>query len=361
MTRQYLRYGLLAAALALTGWTTWRTGRASLTPYVLHYPASFGGRYTIPADNPTTEEGVYLGRLLFYDPQLSRTGTISCATCHRQERAFTDGLVKSIGVSGKPTARNAMSLVNLLWVRQLFWDGRSNSLEEQALIPMRHAGEMGMQPGEAARRLQHAPLYTQQFKQVFGTDTITDTLIGKAIAQFERTLISAGSRYDQYLAGQVSLTDAESRGMVLFTRAPDPAGGVRGGNCAHCHGGPKLYQELFHNNGLDRQAPDTGRETITSLSPDRGRFRVPTLRNIALTAPYMHDGRFSTLDEVIDQYSDHVQAVPNLSRELVAGEAGGLRLSPADKASLKAFLMTFTDSSFIRNPAFARPAVRSAR
>ncbi|OIN59742.1 cytochrome-c peroxidase [Arsenicibacter rosenii] len=363
MSSKYRLYGCLAIALALalTGWTSWRAVNTPLTPYALRFPASFGGRFTIPADNPTTEEGVYLGRLLFYDPLLSHTGTISCATCHRQERAFTDGRPKSIGVNGQPTSRNAMSLTNLLWVRQLFWDGRAGSLEEQAIMPIHHAGEMGMKPGEAARRIQHVPLYTQQFKQVFGTDSLTDTLIGKAIAQFERTLISASSRYDRYLAGKAALTEAESRGMALFMQAPDPARGIRGGNCAHCHGGPKLYQELFHNNGLDRHITDTGREAVTGMSLDRGRFRVPTLRNIALTGPYMHDGRFTTLDQVIDHYSDHVQAGPNLSRELTARQAGGLRLTAADKADLKAFLLTFTDSTFIRNPAFTRPATLSVR
>jgi len=324
-------------------------------PYVLQYPASFGGRFTIPADNPTTQEGVYLGRLLFYEPRLSSTSTISCASCHQQSRAFTDGLPRSVGVSGKLTQRNSMSLANLLWVRQLFWDGRSNSLEEQALVPMAHVDEMGIISGSAARKLRQLAPYPALFKRVFGSDTITDVRIGKALAQFERTLISASSPYDKYLAGTYALTPAEQRGLQLFTSAPNPERGIRGGNCTHCHGGPKLYQELFHNNGLDAQFMDTGRQAITGQPLDQGRFRVPTLRNIALTAPYMHDGRFAALADVLEHYSDHVQASPNLANELIPANKGGLHLTAADKADLLAFLTILTDSSFINNPQFADP------
>ena len=329
-------------------------------PYTLHYPASFGGRFTIPADNPTTQEGVYLGRMLFYEPRLSATKTISCATCHQQARAFTDGLPQSVGVKGKRTHRNSMSLANLLWVRQLFWDGRSNSLEEQAMVPLAHADEMGAKPGEATKALQKTAPYPALFKRVFGSDTITDVRIGKAIAQFERILISANSPYDRYLQGQYQLTEVEQRGLQLFNRAPSADGTVRGGNCAHCHGGPKLYQELFHNNGLDQTAPDAGRQAITGLALDRGRFRVPTLRNIALTAPYMHDGRLATLEAVLDHYSEHIQNSPTLSHEL-PGQTNGFHLTSTEKTDLIAFMRLFTDSTFINNPQFADPHVRQLR
>ena len=343
--------------LIVTGLVAWKAADDPVPtgPYVLHYPASFGGRFSIPADNPTTQEGVYLGRLLFYEPRLSTTGTVSCGSCHQQSRAFTDGRALSTGVSGKPTRRNAMSLVNLLWVRQFFWDGRANNLEEQSLIPLAHADEMGLKPGAAAHALQKIAPYPALFRRVFGSDTITDVRIGKAIAQFERTLISANSPYDQYLAGQYTLTTSEERGLRLFTAAPDPERGSRGGNCAHCHGGPKLVQELFHNNGLDRQATDLGRQAVTGLPLDHGRFRVPTLRNIALTAPYMHDGRLATLSAVLDHYSDHVQNSPTLSHELVSAQAGGLRLTASEKTDLLAFLNILTDTSFVNNPQFADP------
>lgn len=185
----------ILGALIVTGLVAWKGADDPVPtgPYVLRYPASFGGRFSIPTSNPMTQEGVYLGRLLFYEPRLSTTGTISCASCHQQARAFTDGRAPSVGVSGKPTRRNSMSLVNLLWVRQFFWDGRSTSLEEQALIPLAHTDEMGLTVGEAARTLQKVAPYPALFRRVFGSDTITDTQIGKAFAQFERTLIFANS------------------------------------------------------------------------------------------------------------------------------------------------------------------------
>lgn len=326
-------------------------------PYKLNYPAAFGGRFSIPANNPTTHEGVYLGRMLFYEPRLSSTKTISCASCHRQDRAFTDGLPVSFGVSGRTTKRNSMSLVNLLWVRQLFWDGRANSLEEQALVPLTHADEMGMEPGQAARLLQQTATYPALFRRVFGSDTITDERIGKAIAQFERTIISANSPYDQYLQGRYVLSESEQRGMKLFMTTPSSDRAIRGGNCAHCHGGPKLYQELFHNNGLDRNPADSGRQAVTGLALDRGRFRVPTLRNIALTAPYMHDGRLATLNDVLDHYSDHIQPAPTLSHEL-ASEHQGFQFSKTEKADIVAFMQLFTDTTFIRNPQFTNPHLK---
>lgn len=348
-------FGLLLVGV-MAGVSAWTMADEPVPtgPYTLRYPASFGGRFTIPADNPTTQEGVYLGRLLFYEPKLSSTQTISCASCHQQARAFTDGLPLSVGVSGKLTQRNSMSLVNLLWVRQLFWDGRANSLEEQALVPLGHADEMGSKTGEAARTLQKTKPYPALFKRVFGSDTITDAHIGKALAQFERTLISANSPYDQYLQGQYQLTESEQRGLRLFNVAPSTERNVRGGNCAHCHGGPKLYQEVFHNNGLDQKAPDSGRQAITGMELDQGRFRVPTLRNVALTAPYMHDGRLATLEAVLDHYSDHIQDGPTLSPEL-PGQTNGFHLTSSEKTDLIAFLRLFTDSAFINNPQFADP------
>lgn len=353
------RLGILGL-LVVAGLVAWKTADDPVSngPYVLHYPAAFGGRFSIPTDNPMTQEGVHLGRLLFYEPRLSKTGTVSCGNCHQQARAFTDGLAFSVGVSGKPTRRNAMSLANLLWVRNLFWDGRSTSLEQQALVPLAHEDEMGLKPGDAARTLQKTAPYPALFRRVFGSDTITDDRIGKAIAQFERTLISASSPYDQYLQGKYSLSASEERGLRLFTAVPNPEKGVRGGNCAHCHGGPRLMQELFHNNGLDRQVADPGRQEVTGLPLDQGRFRVPTLRNIALTAPYMHDGRFATLAAVLDHYSDHVQETPALPSELVPARNGGLGLTSAEKTDLLAFLNLLTDTVFVNNPQFADPHVR---
>jgi len=263
-------------------------------PYELVYPSYFGNRTNIPADNPLTREGVYLGRLLFYEPRLSANNTISCENCHQQRLAFTDGKPFSQGIDSILTTRSSMSLTNLLWVRHFFWDGRVSSLETQMITPLSAPHEMGQSPERSAEKLRQSRLYPALFRSAFGSDSITGDRIVKAIAQFERTLISANSRYDRYLRGQLQPDSAEARGMALFMRNPSPERSIRGANCEHCHGSPKFFLDQFHNNGLDSIPTDPGRETLTGLAADRGRFRVPTLRNIALTAPYMHDGRFRT-------------------------------------------------------------------
>ncbi len=328
-------------------------------PFVLDYPANFGSRFSIPADNPTTQEGVYLGRMLFYEPMLSADNSISCAGCHQQKLAFTDGKKFSDGIHGALTSRNAMSLANLLWVRQYFWDGRASSLEEQAAFPLTDPHEMGQSLEESVRKLQATDAYPPLFKQAFGSDRITGSMLVKALAQFQRTLISSNAPYDRYLAGRYVPNEQELRGMTLFERNPDPQQNIRGANCTHCHGGPKMYKELFHNNGLDIQTADAGRSDITAQSADHGRFRVPTLRNILLTAPYMHDGRFATIEEVLDHYSDHVQPSENLSSFIKgnSNQTGGTQLSLtiSEKQDIIAFLGMLTDSVFINNPEFSNP------
>ncbi len=323
-------------------------------PYPLQIPNSFGHRYTIPADNPMTVEGVALGRYLFYDSLLSKNNTISCSNCHRQALAFTDGFNLSIGVSGRPTSRNSMSLANLLWVRDFFWDGHSKTLEAQALIPLAHPDEMGLAPEKAAQKLQQTTFYPKRFQKAFGTDQITPELLAKALAQFERTLISANSSYDQHLAGTYTLTPAEKRGMDLFMRGTSRDQNIRGANCAHCHGGAQFFQNRFHNNGLDASPLDPGRQEVTGFDEDFARFRVPTLRNIALTAPYMHDGRFKTLEEVANHYSDHIAPSNTLSADL----RGMISLTAQERKDLVAFLHTLTDQDFIRNPAFRNPFLK---
>jgi cytochrome c peroxidase len=252
-----------------------------------------------------------------------------------------------------------MSLANLLWARKLFWDGRAAGLEEQAITPLTNQHEMGQSLEKSAKKLSETANYPALFKLVYGDENITGNRIVKAIAQFERTLISANSRYDQYLRGAYKPTTDELKGIELFNNAPQPEKGIRGANCAHCHGGVKTYMELFHNNGLDSIPKDAGIAALTGLAADRGRFKVPTLRNIALTAPYMHDGRFKTLDEVVDHYSDHVKESTSLSSFLrgESNEAGGktLKLLPIEKKQIIAFLNMLTDSTFITNPAFANP------
>lgn len=349
---------LLSGIIILSGWA-YLYGPVETGPYQLSYPANFGNRINVPADNPTTKEGVYLGRLLFYKKSLSANNKLSCSTCHQQDKAFTDGKAFSEGVDDVLTSRNSMSLANLLWTRKFFWDGRAGSLEEQAVIPLTNPHEMGQSLDRSAQKLGATSVYPALFKLVYGDDEITGDRIIKAIAQFERTLISCNSRYDQYLRNAYQPTPQELKGMELFMNAPQPLKGIRGANCAHCHGGPKNYMELFHNNGLDSLPKDAGIETLTGLASDRGRFKAPTLRNIAFTAPYMHDGRFKTLDEVVDHYSDNVIGSPSLSTFLKgeSNEAGktGLLLRPEEKKALVAFLNMLSDSTFINDPRFSDP------
>jgi cytochrome c peroxidase len=328
-------------------------------PYPLLYPAYFGNRTNIPANNPLTREGVYLGRRLFYETQLSANHKISCGSCHQQKLAFTDGKAFSNGIDSIRTDRSAMSLANLLWVRNFFWDGRAGSLEQQAVTPLTAPHEMGQSLEQSAEKLRHTKAYPGLFRAAFGVDSLTGDQIVKALSQFERTLISAGSPYDRYLEGAYQPDAAAMRGMQLFMAAPAPEKNIRGANCGHCHGSPKIYMELFHNNGLDSIPVDAGREKLTGQAADRGRFRVPTLRNIALTAPYMHDGRFRTLEEVLDHYSEHIINSASLSPVIrnTSNTTGGtsLQLSSQEKKDIIAFLHLLTDTAFIHNPQFSNP------
>ncbi len=330
--------------------------------YVFKYPSYFGNRINTVPDNPTTKQGVYLGRRLFYEVRLSANNSMSCGSCHMQSKAFTDGRKLSDGVDGSHTDRNTMALVNLLWNRKFFWDARSGSLEEQAGFPMVNPHEMGQSLAVSVRKLQSTTYYPALFRVVFGDEKITSERIVKALAQFERSLISADSKYDGYLNHTVQLTDAEMRGMVLFNTTPNPARSIRGANCSHCHGGPKNYLELFHNNGLDKVYEDAGIGAFTGLEADQGRFKVPTLRNIALTAPYMHDGRFATLEEVVEHYSEHVQHSGALSAFLqnASNDQGkiAVNLKPQEKKDLIAFLNTLTDSTFVTNLQFSNPFIK---
>lgn len=303
-----------------------------------------------PTDNPLTEEGIQLGRHLFYDPILSADSTMSCASCHSPELAFTDGLKLSFGIDGLPTARSSMSLLNIGYnYRGLFWDGRVNTLEEQALLPVEDEIELHNTWTQVVSDLQIHPEYPQMFRKAFGIDhtgEITKELAAKAIAQFERIIISGGnSKYNKVIfENTVAFTPQERLGFDLFIDDGDDD--TVDAECSHCHSGQLFMGDDFTNNGLDSTVNfsnllDLGRGGVTGFEVDMGKFKAPTLRNISLTGPYMHDGRFATLDEVIDHYNSGGAPSPNKDQNIRP-----LGLSENDKAALMVFLETLTDTTY---------------
>jgi len=314
-------------------------------PFTVAVPFGFP---ELPDDpgNPLRPEGIELGRRLFYEKALSADSTQACASCHVQAFAFTDrGRAFSVGVDGIEGTRSAMAVINPGWLRDLFWDGRAAGLEAQASAPVPNPIEMHLDWGPAVARLAADSGYPDRFAAVFGSPVITRERTVAAIAQFERTLISGDSRYDRFRRGELILTPAETRGLLLFfSEAAD---------CFHCHGEPFFTDGRFHNNGLDSDFTDTGLEAISGRAVDRGKFRTPTLRNIAVTAPYMHDGRFKTLEEVIGHYNSGGVFSETVDPLIRVGR--GLKLSEDDVADLTAFLESLTDSTFLTNPAFGDP------
>lgn len=323
-------------------------------PYQLDIPTLFQEKLIdpiIPINNKLTVEGVALGKRLFFDNILSVNNTKACVSCHSPQNAFTDPNQFSSGVTDALGSRNSMPLFNLAWNfnDRYFWDGHALGLEQQALEPVVDAVELGndsWEPVEA--KLNNHPEYPELFKQAFGTSVITKTLVAKAIAQFERTLISGDSKFDKYSNGDVALTAQEQNGLSIFMDENK-------GDCFHCHGNPNnpLWTDnQFHNNGLDTTFSDLGLGQVTGNPNDNGKFRSPSLRNLAYTAPYMHDGRFATLDDVIEHYSTGLQPSATIDPLMKKVDQGGVNLSTQDKTDLKAFLLSLSDPSFINNPAF---------
>ncbi|WP_310391652.1 cytochrome c peroxidase [Hymenobacter sp.] len=331
------------------------------TPYALVLPPQFPVPPAPPADNPLTVEGVALGRHLFYEKALSVDNSKSCGSCHQQSKAFTDGLARAEGVRGGRHPRSAMPLQNLLWEPRLNWDGSGTSLEQQARAPIENAVELHQPLAVGVTRLQQLAKYPPLFGQAFGTSAITEERVLQALAQFERTLISSNSRFDQYRRGNPTLlSNDEVRGLQLFSIHPN--GRLRGGNCGDCHGGELQTDHNFRNNGLAGPTTDLGLGSQTGRPTDNGKFRVPSLRNIALTAPYMHDGRLATLEDVLDHYNEHVQFnSPNLDPLLLnttndpRQQSANLELTAQEKTQIVAFLRTLTDSTFVNDARFAEP------
>lgn len=301
------------------------------TPYELSVPAGFPAP-EIPPDNPLTIEGIALGERLFADPILSVDSTIACTSCHLPTHAFSDPRPLSQGVGGL-TSRNSMPLFNVLWNSSFFWDGRTASLEDQALEPVQEPVEMGEDWDRVVAKLERHAEYPALFARAFGDAPIDRQRVVQAIAQFERTLISADSKYDRWLAGQAELTPEEERGFILFH--------TEAGDCFHCHVAPLFTDNEFHNNGLDLDPPDEGLAALTGKRLDRGKFKTPTLRNVEYTAPYMHDGRFQTLEEVVEHYDSGFHRTILTDPLLLVRP--NLDLDPADKRALVAFLKTLSD------------------
>ena len=325
-----------------------------------------------PADNPITHQGATLGRVLFYDTKLSANGTTSCASCHLQAAGFAEPKPTSVGFEGKPVARNSMALINLRFFAsgKMFWDQRANSLEKQVLMPIEDPIEMGHHLPTLIRQLAQDPLYPPLFQNAFGDKRITSDRIAKALAQFVRSMTSFGSRYDHGLEQTgdprkpfPNFTDQENLGKEqFFGRAL----------CAHCHlpkhDDPQSPQWLIFqlqtasNNGIDSSdAPNTdpGVATTTGKPTDQGKFKASSLRNLKQTAPYMHDGRFHTIDQVIEHYNWSVRPHPNLDPLLEDFAANGLALPEVPKVALAAFLETLSDEEFLADPRFSDPFVRS--
>lgn len=323
------------------------------TPLPLEVPPFFQTSIlppVIPSDNPQTEEGVALGKRLFFDPILSRNNTQACVDCHRPQNGFSDRRQFSIGITGDIGSRNSMPLQNLAFnfSEKFNWDGSATTLEQQMFEPVRNPVEMDNTWPNVESTLQNNPVYPELFQQAFGTSTIDSTLVTKALSQFVRTLISADSKFDRSLNGTATLTPQEENGLAIYLDEGR-------GDCFHCHGLPNTplwTDNAFHNNALDENFTDLGLGEVTGDPRDFGLFKTPSLRNLAYTAPYMHDGRFATLEEVINHYSEGLVFSETVDPLIKNINTGGAQMTESDKADLKAFLLTLSDPGFITNPDF---------
>ena len=328
-------------------------------PYVVATPKYFP---SFPTDSVSslTQEGVLLGKTLFNDMSLSGDGKIACASCHNPTNAFSDPNTFSFGVGNQKGTRQAMALINLAYEAHYFWDGRRTSIATLVQDPITRHDEMGITKSEYVGKLNASSTYPILFKKAFNGQSPSFELAQDALSQFVRSLVSFKSKYDAFLNDAYTPTVEEQHGMTLFFTHPDPGRRrLRGGNCGDCHqnitlSGRQDGYNGFRNNGLppNPSLQDIGLELITNKPTDKGKFRVPTLRNIALTAPYMHDGRFSTLQEVLDHYnSEDLFSHPGVDTLIKKGvnslSTNSLGLTDAEKADIITFLHMLTDTSFV--------------
>lgn len=313
--------------------------------YDLEIPADFPALAFDRDKNPVTVNGVALGKKLFYEGRLSRNNSISCGFCHIQENAFTHhGHPVSHGIDNRLGIRNAPPIQNMAFLRNYTWDGVSHNMDERSLVPITTDFEMDSSMPEVVGKLNTDANYKKLFKAAFGDENITGERVLKAISQFMATMVSADSKYDRVLKGKTVFTAEENEGYKLFRT-----------NCASCHSGALFTDESFRNTGMyyNAQYNDRGRYRVTLDWNDNMKFRVPSLRNVEYTAPYMHDGRFTTLEAVLNFYSDLVENQPNLDPLLKKDGHVGIRMNPSEKQYIIAFLKTLTDQNFITNKAFA--------
>jgi cytochrome c peroxidase len=296
----------------------------------LHIPFGFPP-ITFPDDNQPTQNRIDLGKKLFFDPIMSRDSSVSCATCHLPEKAFADNLKVSIGINGRKVDRNSPSLLNVAYQPVLFWDGGVPTLEMQVLAPIDNHAEFDFDINEIVKRLAKHPQYPLLFQKAYNQNPSVFA-VTRAIANFERSLIGGTSKYDRFLKNLDStvFTLSEKNGMKIFFG--------ENGECFHCHGGFNFTDNSFRNNGLYLVYPDSGRAKITSLKQDVGKFKVPSLRNVEKTAPYMHDGSLATLEDVMAHYMKGGNKHPNKSGVILP-----LHLSKQEQQDLLNFLKTLTD------------------
>ncbi|PHN02706.1 cytochrome-c peroxidase [Flavilitoribacter nigricans] len=338
-------FGIGLLALLLSSCTREKGIAPVAVAYEFAAPAEFPDPIYTFKNNPITKEGFLLGKRLFFDPILSADHTISCASCHIQSLAFADVPLHgvSVGVNGLSGTRNAPALANLAFKPEFFWDGGVTHLDFAPLNAIESEFEMGSCIEDVIEKLNAHPQYPSLFRQAFTTEKVTTPYLLYALAQFMNRMISDQSPYDQYLAGTAKLSEPEIRGMDLFQQ-----------HCASCHDGILFTDYSYRNNGLDSLAIDPGRARISAFAGDHGKFQVPSLRNVGVTAPYMHDARFRTLEAVLDHYSEGVVASPTLDMSLQRGDQLGIQLTDSEKAAIIAFLHTLTDRDFLNDPLFRR-------
>ena len=302
----------------------------------------------LPLDVPLSNERVALGKRLFHDPMLAGDNSMACASCHVPSAARSDHRRFSEGVAGKKGTRNSMPLVNLAWKRSFFWDGRASSLRKQVLDPIQDPLELHSDLDQLVKELRGQGHYPALFARAFGDDTISAERLAIALEQFLLTLTSFDSRFDEAAAGRAELSEQEKRGFELFMTEYDPRREQFGADCFHCHGGAFFTDHAFHNNGVE-PGKDFGLEIATGKKSDRFKFSTPSLRNIALTAPYMHDGRFDTLEEVVAHYATGIHRTATLDPNLAKHPGRGIPLNGSDQAALVAFLKTLSDPQFMKD------------